>query len=595
MILVFGGTTEGRAAVEVLGAAGKPYYYSTRGKGQVIDCPHGEHVTGAMDAGQIEVFCREHGVCLLVDAAHPFAVELHRNIAEASKNLGLPVIRYERIYPPRRPEWVWCDSYDDAIARLEERGVRKLLALSGVQTIPRLRAWWRQHPTWFRVLDRPESRALALKYGFPEEKLVYFKEGDDGRLLQELHPDAILTKESGETGYFEEKTEAAAQAGVAVFVIKRPVLPEGFYVVNGKQGFRYRVERLLPGFFPLRTGFTTGTTACAAAKAALMALLTGESLERVTVTLPAGEDVELSVAALRWEGKAVTGVVIKDAGDDPDVTNGREIWATVEWSDLPGVHFKAGKGVGTVTLPGVGLPVGEPAINPVPRRMITGEIEKLLQAAGKNRGVWVAISVPGGEELAAKTFNPKLGIVGGISILGTSGVVRPFSSEAFVATIRKEIQVARALGCCHIVINSGAKSERVLRARFTDLPTQAFIHYGNYIGETLKIATEEGVESVTMGIMLGKAVKLAEGHADTHSRQVVMNRDFIASLAAQAGCTGELCDRICQLSLARELWTLLPPEHPFFQLIVRKCEEVCHRFYPHGNLELLLLPELSPD
>jgi len=111
----------------------------------------------------------------------------------------------------------------------------------------------------------------------------------------------------------------------------------------------------------------------------------------------------------------------------------------------------------------------------------------------------------------------------------------------------------------------------------------------------LKIATEEGVESVTMGIMLGKAVKLAEGHADTHSRQVVMNRDFIASLAAQAGCTGELCDRICQLSLARELWTLLPPEHPFFQLIVRKCEEVCHRFYPHGNLELLLLPELLPD
>lgn len=143
MILVFGGTTEGRAAVEVLGAAGKPYYYSTRGEGQVIDCPHGEHVTGAMDAGQIEVFCREHGVCLLVDAAHPFAVELHRNIAEASKNLGLPVIRYERIYPPHRPEWVWCDSYDDAIVRLEERGVRKLLALSGVQTIPRLRAWWR--------------------------------------------------------------------------------------------------------------------------------------------------------------------------------------------------------------------------------------------------------------------------------------------------------------------------------------------------------------------------------------------------------------------------------------------------------------------
>ena len=180
----------------------------------------------------------------------------------------------------------------------------------------------------------------------------------------------------------------------------------------------------------------------------------------------------------------------KDAGDDPDVTNGYTILSTVSLTDAPGVHFLPGEGVGTVTLPGIGIPVGEPAINQTPRRMITNEVKQLLHSHGLHSGVAVRISVPGGSELAQKTFNPKLGIIGGISIIGTSGIVRPFSSEAFVNSIRKEIQVARALGCTDIVINSGAKSENYLRTRFPDLPPQAFIHYGNYIGETLRLAEE---------------------------------------------------------------------------------------------------------
>ena len=171
--------------------------------------------------------------------------------------------------------------------------------------------------------------------------------------------------------------------------------------------------------------------------------------------------------------------------------------------------------------------------------MITNEVKQLLHSHGLYSGVAVRISVPGGSELARKTFNPKLGIIGGISIIGTSGIVRPFSSEAFVNSIRKEIQVARALGCTDIVINSGAKSENYLRTRFPDLPPQAFIHYGNYIGETLRLAEEEGITRVTMGIMIGKAVKLAEGHLDTHSRNVVMNRDFITALATESHCPPE--------------------------------------------------------
>lgn len=592
MILIFGGTTEGRAAVETLDAAGPAFYYSTRGTAQQVESLHGIRVTGAMEERQMVAFCREHGIRLLVDAAHPFAELLHRNIACAAEELNIPVIRYERMYPPRDPQLVWCDTYADACAWLEDHKIRNLLALSGVQTIPKLKDYWRQHPCRFRVLDRAESKALALKYGFPVERLVVFGEGTtDEELLAQLSPDAILTKESGVSGFFSEKVESARQRHIPVIVIKRPVLPEGFYVVTGNHGLRHRVERLLPGFFPLSSGYTTGSCACAAAKSALLTLLTGKEQSRVTLSLPCGEEVELPIARTEKLAQGVICTVVKDAGDDPDVTNRREICAKVSFSSTAGVAFRAGKGVGTVTLPGLGLEVGEPAINPVPRKMMTQETQRLLAAHRVDKGVVIEISVPEGEELALKTFNPKLGIVGGISIIGTSGVVRPFSSEAFVATIRKEIQVARALGCRHLVINSGAKSERVLRERFPDFLPQAFVHYGNYIGDTLKIAAEEGIAQLTMGIMIGKAVKLAEGNADTHSRHVVMNRGFIGELAAGAGCSAEICEKIATLTLARELWSLLPAGHPFFNALVMRCRVVCRDFFPAGELEVVLIPE----
>lgn len=593
MILIFGGTTEGRAAVETLDAAGQTYYYSTRSELQQIECLHGLRISGAMEAGEIAAFCRKHGVRLLVDAAHPFAERLHRNISRAAEELEIPVIRYERKYPRRDAGMIWCDSYDEAIRWLEERKVDNLLALTGVQTISKLKEYWTKHPCWFRVLDRTESRELAIKQGFPAERLIFFDDPQkEEEMMSRLQPDAILTKESGDSGYFREKTEAAKRLQIPVVVIKRPPLPEGFYVVAGKHGLRHRVERLLPGFFPLRTGFTTGSCACAAAKAALWTLLTGEKAERVTITLPCGEEVELPVAATVKEENQVMCTVVKDAGDDPDVTDKREICAKVCFSEAKGVKFRAGEGVGTVTLPGLGLEVGEPAINATPRAMMRTETEKLLTEYRINKGVVIEIAVPGGADLARKTFNPKLGIAGGISIIGTSGVVRPFSSEAFVATIRKEIQVAGALGCRHIVINSGAKSERILKGRFPGLSPQAFIHYGNFIGDTLKIAVEEGIERITMGIMIGKAVKLAEGNTDTHSGVVSMNREFIAALLSKAGGSADCCRRIYDIALARELWTILPEDHPFFGLLVQKCSDVCREFIGDCQLEILLIPEI---
>ena len=592
MILIFGGTTEGRTAVKVLDEAGSPYYYSTRGNAQQIECKHGTRVAGGMDCDAMTEFCSTHNIRLIIDAAHPFASLLHTTVATVSEQLDLPVIRLERRYPPRDESLVWCDTFDDAIDYLESHEIRDLLALSGVQTITKLQRYWKKHPCHFRVLDRDDSREIARRAGFPAENLLFWQEGQDElTLFRQLRPGAILTKESGESGYYEDKITAARQLGIPVIVIRRPSLPDSFYVVNGEHGLRYRVERLLPGFYPLRSGFTTGSCATAATRAALEGLLSRIPQHSATITLPDGETVTLPVSSCTFTKDSCTCGVIKDAGDDPDVTNGYTVLSTVSLTTRPGIQFLPGEGVGTITLPGIGIPVGEPAINQTPRRMITNEIEQLLHSHGLHSGVSVRISVPGGSELAKKTFNPRLGITGGISIIGTSGIVRPFSSEAFVNSIRKEIQVARALGCPSIVINSGAKSENYLRSRFPDLPAQAFIHYGNYIGDTLRLADEEGITHITMGIMIGKAVKLAEGHLDTHSRNVVMNRDFIIALADESHCPPANIARVAEITLARELWELFADTPAFFTLLVDRCMAVCRPLLPHATLEIMLVPE----
>ena len=594
MIIIFGGTTEGRIAAKVLDEAGSPYYYSTRGNAQQIECKHGTRMTGGLDSNAMLEFCTTHDIRLIIDAAHPFASLLHSTVGAVSEQLDIPVIRLERRYPPRDESLVWCDSFDDAIDYLESHEINHLLALSGVQTIGKLRRYWEKHACHFRVLDREDSRTLAKQTGFPEKNLLFWHEGQDElALFRQLHPGAILTKESGESGYYEEKVTAARQLGIPVIVIRRPPLPDSFYTVNGEHGLRYRVERLLPGFYPLRSGFTTGSCATAATRAALRGLLTRETQHSATITLPDGETVTLPVSSCVFTDSNCTCGVIKDAGDDPDVTNGYTVLSTVSLTTQPGIQFLPGEGVGTITLPGIGIPVGEPAINQTPRRMITNEIEQLLHSHGLHSGVSVRISVPGGSELAKKTFNPRLGITGGISIIGTSGIVRPFSSEAFVNSIRKEIQVARALGCPGIVINSGAKSENYLRSRFPDLPAQAFIHYGNYIGDTLRLANEEGITHITMGIMIGKAVKLAEGHLDTHSRNVVMNRDFITSLAVESHCHPANIARVAEITLARELWELFTDTPAFFTLLVDRCMTVCRPLLSHATLDIMLIPEQS--
>lgn len=607
MILILGGTTEGRASVRIADEGCGPYYYSTKGSLQEIECAHGIRLTGGMDTASMETFCRENGIRLLIDAAHPFATALHQTVAKVSSSLQIPVIRYERRYPPRDTDLIWCDNYTDAIRKLEEQGIHRLLALTGVNTIAPLRPWWEKYPAWFRILKREESLTIATGQGFPIDHLLFYQNEDDaGEMMDRLQPDAIITKESGQTGYFIEKVAAARKRSIPVFVVKRPVLPETFYIVYGEDGLRKQIERLLPEFFPLHHGYTTGACATAAAKAALIALLNKEKQTQSSITLPSGELITLPVAETEWEGDSAICSVIKDAGDDPDVTNGSKIVAKVTLSKEPAsapIRFVAGTGVGTVTLPGLGLEVGGPAINTTPRKMMTEELTSVLEEYRQSIsnhtktteacGLIVTISVPGGEELAARTFNPKLGIVGGISIIGTSGIIRPFSTDAFIASIRKETEVAKAIGCTTLIVNSGAKSERYLKARYPELPPQAFVHYGNFIGETLKIASSLDFPQVVMGIMIGKAVKLAEGFLDTHSKKVVMNKDFLKDLAHQAGCAENTIQKIDAITLARELWQLLPAEEQetFFNLLLKRCHEHCTPLLPKGELSILLITE----
>jgi len=601
MILIFGGTTEGRKVIAVCDEAAKPFYYSTKSNTQEIRTAYGIHITGVLDEEAMSLFCMENSIKLIIDAAHPFAEALHQNIAVVSEQLNIPVIRYERNYSGQHDRLLWFDSYEEAIDYLEKNKIDDLLALTGVNTISKLKPYWQHHNCWFRILDRDESRSIVQKEGFPFDKILYYQQGEDkAPLFGKLNPRAILTKESGESGGFNEKVKAAQRLNIPVLVVKRPSLSSSFISVYGENGLCKQIEKLYPGFFALKTGYTTGTCATAATKAGLITLLTNKIQTEISITLPSGEQIKLPIHSTTSDNGKVICSVLKDAGDDPDVTNGQEIVSTLQLNlSHKGVRFLQGKGVGIVTLPGLGIKIGEPAINKIPRMMIKREIFKVMRhyqdrlpGQSLKTGVDVTISVPNGEEIALKTFNPKLGITGGISIIGTSGIVKPFSSDAFIASIRREVQVAKALGCEHIVINSGAKSERFVKQQYPDLSDQAFIHYGNFIGETIKIASELGFKKLTMGIMIGKAVKLAEGSLDTHSKKVVMNKEFLADIAEEAKCSTETIAGIRNITMARQLWDIiLPMESSFFSLIIEKCCSVCKPLFPYGDLDILLIDE----
>lgn len=343
---------------------------------------------------------------------------------------------------------------------------------------------------------------------------------------------------------------------------------------------------------PLRTGFTTGACATACTKAALLALITQQQIEEVTIMLPIGQQYPFRIISCTINIDECECTTQKDAGDDPDVTHGAIIGSTVRLNNTGKINFLQGKGVGRVTLPGLEIGVGEPAINPVPRQMMTNACKKILADHSlTNSGVDVTIFVKDGETIAKRTLNERLGIIGGISILGTTGIVTPFSASSYIASIRQGVDVAVANGSTELVINSGARSEKNLKALFPDLPDFAFIHYGNWIGETLEKIATSGIKKVGMGIMLGKSVKLAEGMLDTHSGKNTWNKEFVYQLAKDSGYPDNLLNQILLFNMAGrlvELFSFVPSE-PFYAALLKACYENCSALIPDVDLVLFLI------
>ncbi|GLO50929.1 cobalt-precorrin-6A synthase [compost metagenome] len=285
---------------------------------------------------------------------------------------------------------------------------------------------------------------------------------------------------------------------------------------------------------PLRSGLTTGSCATATSLAAARLLLGGESSDAVSITLPKGKVVQMRLEFCRLTSQGAEAGTLKDAGDDPDVTHGALLYSQVRLLAEPGIRFVAGTGVGTVTRPGLVLAVGEPAINPVPRRMISEHLQRLADECSYPGGFEVTVNVQGGEQLALKTMNPRLGILGGLSILGTSGIVRPFSCAAYIASIHQGIDVAHTNGYTHIAACTGNASEDTMR-RVYGLPEIALIEMGDFVGAVLKHLRKVPVPRLTLCGGFGKISKLAAGHMDLHSRHSSIDLPQLAGWAADIG------------------------------------------------------------
>ena len=308
---------------------------------------------------------------------------------------------------------------------------------------------------------------------------------------------------------------------------------------------------------PLRRGWTTGACAAAAARAAFTALLSGRFPDPVSICLPRGATASFPLAVAELgKGRARAGI-IKDAGDDPDVTHGALIIADIAWAQAgSGIGFAAGEGVGTVTRAGLPLAVGEPAINPAPRAMISAALIEVADGNGAPPpDVTVTISIPGGERLAEKTMNARLGIIGGLSILGTTGVVVPYSCSSWIHSIRRGIDVARAAGLDHIAASTGATSERAVK-RLYDLPDHALIDMGDFVGGTLKYLRGHPVARLTIAGGFAKLAKLAAGHLDLHSGRSRVDTAALGAMLAALGADNTTVDMARAAAGAAEILAL---------------------------------------
>lgn len=598
-ILIFGGTTEGKKAAWLLDAIGEPYIYSTKTKSN--HTVMGKQINGAMNSEEIVRFCTDHEIKLLIDAAHPFATELHQNILFAAEEMSIDTIRFERTFADlsQNKKVRLFDSFEELSTAVCKSQFNNILALTGTQTIEKLKAVWQQKHCVFRILPTQLSLDIALRSGIDQDKVIQGSPEKDAASFRELmlHTKAelVLTKESGESGFFNEKLEAANELGVPVWVVSKPTFEGYTYTVNSQktlQSLIYQLRRsILKEGTELKHGYTTGSCVTAAAKGAFLTLFDERPPQKVTIQIPKGEIVEFVTYSTRISPTEAVCSVIKNAGDDPDITHGEEVGCRISLQSEVGIQIKGGTGIGKVTLPGLAVPVGEAAINPVPRQMLTNILSYLKGEYEYEGGVLAEPYVTKGEELAEKTFNLRIGVVGGISILGTTGRVEPYSNEAFIASIKKQIQVAKALNCTSIVLTSGLRSENKMKTLLSGQPQQVYIHFGNLVGDTLEVCEQEGIEKAYIGLMIGKAIKLAEGHLNTHSKKVQFNADFASQLAVKAGYSEQIIEQIKEFKLANAITGIIPlnNDEPFYKEVIALCKKHCETRFKK-ELQFYLLP-----
>lgn len=341
-----------------------------------------------------------------------------------------------------------------------------------------------------------------------------------------------------------------------------------------------------------RKGYTTGACSAAAARAAVLGLLHGRVPDSVESLLPNGQQVTFKVEDGFVDGDAACAVIEKDAGDDPDCTNHARLTANVSWIDRPDtVILKGGAGVGQITRPGLGLEVGGPAINPVPRQNIEQNVRLAAAEALKTKGIEVTISVPGGEEMAKKTLNYRLGIVGGISILGTTGIVHPYSTAAFRASVVQGVEVAANQGQDTVVLTTGGRTEKFVMRELPHLDDSCFVQMGDFLTPALDAANRCGIQRIIIGGMVGKLTKMAQGETITHAGRNPVDVELVADIARSIGAPSEICDAISAQETARyasECMEKLGLEHAFHVELARRVIATLENRYP-GRFDIGVL------
>lgn len=326
----------------------------------------------------------------------------------------------------------------------------------------------------------------------------------------------------------------------------------------------------------LRKGFTTGTCAAASAKAAILSILKQQKISSVEVTLPKGNLIKIKIKSCEFTENSARCSVIKDGGDDPDVTHGAEIIVELSLNDsINHIEIDGGEGVGIVTKPGLGLEINKPAINPVPKQMIYSNLKEIAKDILTKNGIKVVISVPRGRELALKTDNPRLGIVGGISILGTSGIVIPYSTASFAASIRQNLDVALAQGNDIVVLTTGERSEEFSKT-LVDLPEHCFVKMGDFSGYTIKQCAKKGIKKAYVVGFIGKLSKIAMGVKQTHVKGSKVDMSFLSNLAKNCGAGEELVNQIKKANTARHVQEIVQKNemNEFFK-------KICLKVYDH--------------